>query len=49
MLIASVLDIEELHSLYELARSLDLDVLIEVHNKQELDAALTVSPSLLMP
>ncbi len=47
LLIASVLDVEALHSLYELARSLDLDVLIEVHNRQELDAALTVSPDLI--
>ncbi len=47
LLIVSVLDIEELHALHELAQSLDLDVLIEVHDRKELDAALTVSPELV--
>lgn len=47
LLIVSVLDIKELHTLYELAHLLDLDVLVEVHNKQELDMALTLSPSLI--
>ena len=47
LLIVSVLDFDELHTFYDLARSLDLDVLIEVHDKTELDAALTVSPKMI--
>ena len=47
MLIAAILDIAELHRFYELALSLDMDVLVEVHNKEELDKALTLSPLLI--
>ncbi len=47
LLIVSILDIETLHEYYSLARSLGLDVLVEVHNRQELDTALTLSPELL--
>ena len=47
LLIASILDIESLHTLYELALAMGLDVLVEVHDKQELDAALTLSPKLI--
>lgn len=47
LLIVSILDIEQLHMLHDLAQGLGMDVLIEVHNKKELDAALTVSPGLL--
>jgi indole-3-glycerol phosphate synthase len=47
LLIASILDIERLHELYALAASLGLDVLVEVHNKQELDKALTLSPEMI--
>lgn len=47
LLIAAVLDIEMLHHLYELARSLGLDVLVEVHNSAELDKALTLKPGMI--
>ncbi len=47
LLIASILDIEELHEFYDLARGLGMDVLVEVHNKAELDKALTLSPRLI--
>jgi indole-3-glycerol phosphate synthase len=47
LLIASVLDIEKLHEFYDLAMSLGLDVLVEVHNKAELDKALTLSPAMI--
>ncbi len=47
LLIASILDIDELHTLYDTATGLGLDVLVEVHDKQELDKALTVSPRLV--
>ena len=47
LLIAAILDIEELHEFHDLAISLGLDVLVEVHNKAELDMALTLSPTML--
>ena len=47
LLIASVLGMEDMQSFYDLARSLDLDVLIEVHDMSELRMALSVSPKLV--
>ena len=47
LLIAAILDIEKLHEFYNLAISLSLDVLVEVHNKAELDKALTLSPAMI--
>ena len=47
LLIAAVLELDELQSLYELAVSLELDVLIEIHDESELQKALSVSPRLL--
>ena len=47
LLIASILDIQELHDYYILAVRLGMDVLVEVHNRQELDKALTLSPKML--
>lgn len=47
LLIVSALNKERLKALYELATSIGLDVLIEVHNAQELHCALDLSPSLI--
>jgi len=47
LLIASILDIERMHEFYDLATGLGLDVLVEVHNKDELDKALTLSPRMI--
>ena len=47
LLIAAILDIADLHRLYKLAISLDLDVLVEVHNSEELDKVLTLGPSMI--
>ena len=47
LLIAAILDIEKLHEFHGLALSLGLDVLVEVHNKSELDKALTLSPDMI--
>ena len=47
LLIAAILDISDLHRLYKLAISLDLDVLVEVHNSEELDKVLTLAPSMI--
>jgi indole-3-glycerol phosphate synthase len=47
LLIVAILDISSLKQLYELAASLDMDVLVEVHDEAELELALEVSPRLL--
>jgi indole-3-glycerol phosphate synthase len=47
LLIVSALDQEKLKALYELATNIGLDVLIEVHDGEELDRALQLAPSLI--
>ena len=47
LLIASVLSPELLERLYHLARSLGMDVLIEVHDRAEAEMALALEPELL--
>ncbi len=47
LLIAAVLDPEQLASLTALAAQLGFDALVEVHNARELDGALKVAPPLL--
>ena len=47
LLIAAILDLHELHSLSDLARDVDLDVLFEVHNQAELDNVLELEPTLI--
>jgi len=47
LLIASVLCIEDIKSFNQLAMSLGLDVLIEVHDEADLRMALSVSPKLI--
>ena len=47
LLIASVLDDNSLESLNKYAKDLDLDVLLEVHNEEELDRAMIVSDCLI--
>ena len=47
LLIVSALDPDELRTLYALAYSLGLDVLIEVHDAAELATALTLEPALI--
>ena len=47
LLIAAALDIMRLTVLNQLARGLGLDVLIEVHDKTELEAALSLKPALI--
>ena len=41
LLIVAALELDELARLYDEARQLDLDVLVEVHQEKELEAALT--------
>lgn len=47
LLIVSALSAEQLHQLHTLATSLELDVLIEVHDAAELETALTLQPKLI--
>lgn len=47
LLIVSALNIMQLTVFKQVARGLDLDVLIEVHNRDELDAALSLQPDLI--
>ncbi|MBT4163152.1 MAG: indole-3-glycerol phosphate synthase TrpC [Gammaproteobacteria bacterium] len=47
LLIVSILKLDELHTLYDLATALGLDVLIEVHDEVELETALTLSPKMV--
>ena len=47
LLIVAALDIMRLTVLHQTAKGLGLDVLIEVHNKNELDAALSLNPTLV--
>ena len=47
LLIVAALDVMKLTVLMQAARGVGLDVLIEVHNQTELEAALTLNPSLI--
>ncbi|MCZ6617200.1 MAG: indole-3-glycerol phosphate synthase TrpC [Gammaproteobacteria bacterium] len=47
LLIVSALDIMQLTVFHQLARSLELDVLLEVHNATELAAAVSLHPAMI--
>lgn len=47
LLIVSILDKDKLKQFDDLAVSLGMDVLVEVHDEEELETALEISPSLL--
>lgn len=47
LLIVAALDIMQLTELHQLGRALGLDVLIEVHDTRELDAALSLQPTMV--
>lgn len=47
LLIASVLSTNELKSLYQTATNLGLEVLVEIHNQQELEKALEVDAEII--
>jgi len=47
LLIVAILEMDDLRMLYDLAVSIGLDVLIEVHDEVELGKALTLSPDLI--
>jgi indole-3-glycerol phosphate synthase len=47
LLIVAALDRDQLAALYDEARELDLDVVVEVHKEEELEAALTVGAEVI--
>ncbi|MFC3041668.1 indole-3-glycerol phosphate synthase TrpC [Virgibacillus xinjiangensis] len=47
LLIAAALSDEQLHSLYQYACSLDLEVLCEVHNEEEMHQVLQLDPEII--
>lgn len=47
LLIAAILDDERLKSYYDLAHSLSLDVLLEVHDEAEMDRALAIDAEII--
>ncbi|WP_281886950.1 indole-3-glycerol phosphate synthase TrpC [Paenibacillus sp. YYML68] len=47
LLIAAILTTEQMKEYQSIARSIGLDVLIEVHDREELDRVLTLEPSLV--
>src|SRR5690606_14676228 len=47
LLIVAALDDETLSELYEYATGLGLEVLVEVHNEEELERALRLQPKLI--
>lgn len=47
LLIAAILDDEKLKSFYELSYSLGMDVLLEIHDEQEMKRALKLNPKII--
>lgn len=47
LLIVAALTDEQLENLYQLGKELNLDILVEVHNEEELERALKLSPTML--
>ncbi|MCM1106664.1 MAG: indole-3-glycerol phosphate synthase TrpC [Blautia sp.] len=47
LLIAAILDDKELLDFYQLARELELDVLVETHNEEEIARAMKVDPRII--
>jgi indole-3-glycerol phosphate synthase len=47
LLIVAALELEDLAALYRQARALDLDVVVEVHDEEELDVALEVDAEII--
>ena len=47
LLIVSALDQPQLQAFHDLAKALELDVLVEIHDEDELDRALQINPELI--
>lgn len=47
LLITAILDDVQMHDFYQLARELELDVLVETHDEEEIERALKVNPRII--
>ncbi len=47
LLITAILDDVQMHDFYQLARELELDVLVETHDEQEIERAMKVTPRII--
>lgn len=47
LLITAILDDVQMHDFYELARELQLDVLVETHDKAEIERAMRIDPRII--
>ena len=47
LLIAAILDDVQMHDFYQLARELELDVLVEAHDEKEIERALRIDPRII--
>ena len=47
LLIAAILDDVQMHDFYQLARHLELDVLVEAHNEEEIERSMRIDPRII--
>ena len=47
LLITAILDDVQMHDFYQLARELELDVLVETHDEQEIERAMKIAPRII--
>ncbi|MDD6290758.1 MAG: indole-3-glycerol phosphate synthase TrpC [Lachnospiraceae bacterium] len=47
LLITAILDDVQMHDFYQLARQLELDVLVETHDEREVDRAMKINPRII--
>jgi indole-3-glycerol phosphate synthase len=47
LLITAILDDVQMHDFYQLARELNLDVLVETHDEKEVERALKINPRII--
>lgn len=47
LLITAILDDVQMHDFYQLARTLELDVLVETHNEEEIERAMKIDPRII--
>ena len=47
LLIAAILDDVQMHDFYQLARQLQLDVLVEAHNEEEIERSMKIEPRII--
>ena len=47
LLITAILDDAQMHDFYQLARELELDVLVETHDEAEVERAMKINPRII--